>query len=520
MKTHCLTQHYNHYRTGWNPHETKLKISNVSPVRFGRLFTQAVEGTVYAQPLYVPGLDIPGRGRHNVVLVATENDVVYAFDADKDEAPLWRHHLARPGETSVAVGDIEGCDNVAPRIGITGTPVIDLKSKTLYLVMKTKRVTGGTPNFYQYLCALDIHTGKHRHKSPREIHATAPGSGQKNDGHGHVIFLPLWQMNRPGLLLMKDIIYVGFGGHCDFHPGEYHGWVLSFHAKSLHHQATLVTSPNSSLSGIWQGGMGLAADSDHFIYFTTGNGVFNGNTGGRDYGDTVLKLNRHLVVQSSFTPADQATLLFPADVDLGSGGVLVLPDQPSSPSHPRMVVTCGKDGDIFLLDRSNLGGYSGPGGTNPQAVQSLPLQPGKPKSSQPGIWGGPAYYHGPGGQFIYYCGDGGPLTAFKLHGGLLSPATVGGGTPNKSAVVYGAGGTTPIVSSNRKIGGTGIVWAINRSNPLRLQAYDATDLTAQLYDDNAGPWNNPDGGAFIEPTVANGKVYVASDGELGIFGLK
>ena len=526
MKAHCLTQHYDVARTGWNPDETKLTVTSVStPNHFGQLFAQAVEGTVYAQPLYVPGLNIPRHGKRNVVYVATESDMIYAFDADKDAAPLWRQSVVPHGENSVYTGDIEGCDNIAPRIGITGTPVIDMKTKTLYLVAKTKRKRGVSVTFHHYLCALDIRTGKHRPHSPKEIKAKAPGTAQENDGHGHVIFTPHWQMNRPGLLLSHGVIYIAFGSHCDSHQGIYHGWVLAYHAATLKQVAAFNASPNDSgtlvgapgSSGIWQGGMGLAADSGGFMYFTTGNGLFDVSTGGPDYGDSVIKLTPHLKVASYFTPADQSTLLYPGDVDLGSGGVLVLPDQ--SGSHPKMLVTCGKDGDIFLLDRANLGGYSGittppPYGTN-NVVQSFPLQPSRPPSTQPGVWGGPAYYDGPTGQFVYYCGDGGPLSAFHLSGGLLSTMPA-----SQSSATYGAGGTTPVVSSNRKKPGTGVVWAINRTNPLRLQAYDATDLTNLLYDADAGPWNNPDGGAFIEPTVANGKVYVASDGRLTVFGPK
>ena len=219
--------------------------------------------------------------------------------------------------------------------------------------------------------------------------------------------------------------------------------------------------------------------------------------GGKDYGDSVLKLRPNLNLVDSFTPADQTTLLLPGDVDLGSGGVLVLPVQPLGTSkHPSLLVTCGKDGQIFLLDRQNLGGYNGPNGPD-LVVQSLPLQPGRPKDSHPGIWGGPAYYQGPDGQFVYYCGNGDHLKAFTLLNGSLSLSTVGDGQPNQSLETFPReGGTTSTVTSNQQVKGTGVVWVIARSNPLRLQAYDATNLTVKLFDGDAGPWTNPNGGGI------------------------
>lgn len=544
-----VTQHYDNARTGWNPHENILTVANVKQ-QFGQLFQQQVDGTVYAQPLYVRDVIIPGKGVHNVVFVATENDTVYAFDADTYQPPLWQRSLVPAGEAVVADSDIEGCDNIKPVIGITSTPVIDYATYTMYVVAKTKRVQGSLTTFHYRLYAIDITTGADRHGSPVEIAGSVAGSAKPNDGHGHVTFDPHWHLNRPALLLSRGVIYIGFGSHCDAHIGEYHGWVFAYNASSLAQIGVFSSSPDKPVlwlippaSGIWQSGMGLAADPDGFIYFTTGNGDFNANNpSGRNYGDTVLKLQPNLAVASYFTPADQFELLI-FDGDLGSGGVLVLPDQPATTRFPYLLVTCGKDGDIFLLSRQNLGGYTGLSGfigqfrfllmltfrfllrlihreNNPQAVQTLPLQPGRPKYRIPGVWGGPAYYRGPNAQFVYYCGNGGRLKAFLLQNGLLSPATLGGGQPNQSADDFpGVGGTTPNVSSNQQAPGTGVVWAIARQNPIRLRAFDTTNLTVKLFDEVAGPWNNPHGGAFIEPTVINGKVYVGSDGLLTVFGL-
>jgi hypothetical protein len=514
-----LTQHFDNARTGWRPYETILTVANVPDLKL--LFTQILDGTVYGQPLYVHQVLMPGKEAHNVVYAVTENDTIYAFDADTKLPPLWQRSLIPAGEAVVNDSDIDGCDNIKPVIGITSTPVIDGATNTMYAVAKTKRVQGSQTTFHYRLHAIDIATGTDRPASPVEITGSVAGSADPNDGHGHVIFDPHWHLNRPALLLLNGVVYIAFGSHCDSHLGSYHGWVFAYNASSLTQIDAFSTSPDkpvestSEAAGIWQSGMGLASDSDGNIYFTTGNGDFTAsNPGGHNYGDTVLKLKSNLEVASYFTPADQSTLLLPFDVDLGSGGVLVLPDQ-SGTRFSHLLVTCGKDGDIFLLNRQNLGGYTGPGGNNPQAVQTLPIQPDRSKESQPGVWGGPAYYQGPNAQFIYYCGSGGHLKAFLFKDGMLSPATLVGGKPNQSTEpLPGEGGTTPNVSSNHQVPGTGVVWAVARQNPLHLQAFDATNLTVKLFDGYVGPWNNPDGGPFIEPTVINGKVYVGSEGQL------
>jgi hypothetical protein len=263
--------------------------------------------------------------------------------------------------------------------------------------------------------------------------------------------------------------------------------------------------------------MGLAADAGGFVYCTTGNGICDANTGGRDYGDSVLKLRPNLTLSDYFTPSDQPTLQA-QDIDLGSGGVLILPDPPAGTQLLPLLVTCGKDGNIFLINRDAMGGYT-TGGPD-HVVQTVPLQPGVAFTAQPGVWGGPGYYRGPNGQFVYYCGNSGDhLKAFLLQKDSLTLGMVGA-QPNQSPSPFpGEGGTTPTVSSNQQAAGSGVVWAIARQNPLRLQAYDANNLTHQLFAANAGPWNNPNGGPFVEATVINGKLYVGSDGQLSVFGV-
>jgi len=506
-----VTQHYENGRSGWNPNETTLTVANVPHLKL--LFTQHVGGLVYAQPLYMHGVPIPGQGTHNVVFVATEADTVHAFDADANHPALWQRTLTPAGETPMPIADINECGNIAPVIGITSTPVIDPATATMYVVAKTKRGQGAQATYHHYLYALDITTGKDRPGSPKEIQASVAGTGGQS-----VPFVARWQMNRPALLLQRGTVYVAFGSHCDSHGMQYHGWVLGYDAATLKQVAVFNATPGGGQAGIWQGGIGLAADASGAIYCATGNGTFTANKpGGKDFGNAALKLGPDLKVLDFFIPANQA-VLDASDIDFGSGGVMVLPDQSASTtSHPQLAVTCGKDGRVFLLDREKLGGFNGPQGPD-RVVQTLQLQPGV--GGQSGVWGGPAYYQGQEEQFVYYCGRVGHLKAFKLQDGLLSQATVEGGQPNQSAENFpGSGGSTPTVSSNQQVAGTAVVWSLVRTNPLKLRAYDATNLTVKLFEGNAGPWNNSGGGAFIEQTVIQGKVYVASDHQLSVFGL-
>jgi hypothetical protein len=517
-----VTQHFDAARTGWNPYESILTVASTG--KLTQKFTQNVDGTIYAQPLYAHHVNVPGFGAHNLVFVATENDTVYAFDADTKQPPLWQRSLIPAGEQVVAVGDVEGCNNVAPVIGITATPVLDCATYTMWVAAKTKKVAGSNISFHYRLYALDISTGADR-VAPVEIGGSVPGTSQPNDGHGHVVFDPHWHLNRPGLLLLNGAVYVAFGSHCDAHLGSYHGWVFAHNAATLARIGVFNTTPDTpsgvtSAAGVWQGGMGLAADPQGFVYFTTGNGDFTANqTGGKDYGDTVTKLTPAMSVADYFTPSYQPTLLAD-DIDLGSGGVLIPPDPPPTASLPRTLVAAGKDGNILLINRDNMGKYASGGPDKLLQFPPLQMRPGANITDQSGVWGGPAYYHSSQGQqFIYYCGSGGHLKAYLFSGKLLTPAMVGS-NPNQSPQAFPSeGGVTPNLSSNQQNAGTAVVWAITRSNPLRLQAFDATNLTQQLLDVHCGPWNNPNGGPFIEPTTIQGKVYVPSDGQLTVFGL-
>jgi hypothetical protein len=537
-----LTQHFNTARTGWFPYETTLNVSNVSKLKS---FTQDLTfkdpdgtqhpGVVYAQPLYAHHVNIPGLGAHNVVYVSTEDATVFAFDADNNtgtnSSALWQRTLTPYGEQVVLNTDFRGpkgggCTNIVPFVGSTSTPVIDCASHTMWVVAKTKSVAGGTTTFHTRLYALDISTGADRPGSPVEIEASFPGTASPNDGKGNVQFDRQWQNNRPALLLQNGRIYIGFGSICDWSPGTYHGWVLAYNATTLKQVGAFCTTPNSEpigndMGGIWQGGMGLAADPEGFVYFTTGNGDFDANVkGGTNYGDTAVRLAPDFSVSDFFTPSDQDNLRT-GDVDFGSGGVLILPDPPAGAAFPKAMVACGKDGKIFLIDRQKMGKYNGPPPGADLVLAVVPLQKGSTKG-QPGVWGGPAYFDTGKQQFVYYAGDGGPLTAFVYAGSSLTLSTIGS-TTNQSSQTFPHGGTTPVVSSNQSNAGTGIVWALVRpagAGTLQLVAFDATDLTKPtLFSKPAGPWGTPDGGAYTEPTVIQGKVYVPSQGQLSVFHL-
>jgi hypothetical protein len=385
------TYHNDNSRTGQNLHESILTPANVNPSQFGRVFVQPVDGYIYAQPLYVPNVSI-GGATHNVVFVATEHDSVYAFDADSaagaNANPLWHvSFINPPGVTAVDSYNDAGCGDLVPEIGISGTPAIDTGSGTLYVVANTKE----NGAFFQRLHALDIATGNEKFGGPVAIHGTVAGTGDGSSG-GQVSFDALKQNQRPGLLLRNGVVYIASASHCDISP--YHAWVFGYNASTLQQVAVWNSTPNGGLGGIWQGGGGPAADSAG-IYFATGNGTFDVNTGGKDWGDTILKMSGPtggtLRPLSYFTPFNQ-DVLAADDTDLGSGGVVLLPDLPAGSAHQHLLVQCGKEGSVYLVDRDNMGGYNS---TTDQVVQELAGATG-------GIWGMPAYWNNTvyfGGQY-------------------------------------------------------------------------------------------------------------------------
>src|SRR5262249_44134286 len=362
-----LTNHNDGSRTGANLAETVLKPSNVNTTSFGKLFSYPLDGVSYAEPLYLANVNVPGQGFHNIVYVATEHDSVYAYDADGlGSTPIWKDSFINPaaGVTTVPAADTGECCDIAPEIGITGTPVIDPQTGTLYVVAKTKEVSGGTTSYVQRLHALDIATGAEKFGGPVVISATVTGSGVGSSGN-QLPFDPLHENQRPGLLLLNGVVYMGFSSHGDNEP--YHGWILGYNAGTLQQTMAYCVTRNGEGAGVWQSGGGLATDSTGSIYFVTGDGTFDANTGGADYGDSFVRLTTNGTVADYFTPHDQSTLNA-GNIDLGAGGILLLPDQAGAHTHE--LVSAGKNGTLYLVDRDNMGHFNA--NNDSQIVQSLP----------------------------------------------------------------------------------------------------------------------------------------------------
>ena len=524
-----LTYHNNNARDGVNTNETQLTLANVGGGSFGKLFSRPVDGYVYAQPLIVPDVTIPGKGIHNVVYVATEHNSVYAFDADSSDgayaAPLWQVSFLNPaaGVTTVSAGDV-GTADIVPEVGITATPVIDPVTSTLYVEAKTKELSGGVTRFVHRLHALDLATGLEKtsggvSNSPVIINATNyPGTGTPgfadNDGAGHVLFNSQREHSRPALTLVKGVVYVGFASHGDNQP--YHGWLFAYDAHSLQQLSVYCSTPNGGLGGFWQGGGGATVDPDGNLYYETGNGSFDATGSSFNLRNSlamsVLKFsptNGVLNLTDFFSPHDEAALS-DADSDLGSGAALALPDSAGTPAHPHLLVASGKGNRIYLIDRNRMGHFRA--SDDSQIVQTVPFAF---DGGQNGSYMTPVYFN----NTLYYIGMNDHLKAFSISNGLIST------TPVVTSTFFGdKGSSSPSLSAN----GTrdAILWAIQSdayasSGPGILHAYNATNVTQELYRSNLNPDRDSPGGAvkFTVPTVANGKVYVGSQYQLSVYGL-
>jgi hypothetical protein len=500
-----FTQRYDAQRTGQNQKEYALTPANVS-TSFGKLFACPVDAEVYAQPLYVANLAIAG-GTHNTVFVATQNDSVYAFDADLQPCTQrWTVSLLNGG-TPVNPADTGEIGDINTKIGITGTPVIDPLTNTLYVVSKTKE--GST--YHQRLHALSLADGSEKFGGPADITnaLTVPGSGDTGDSTcpapaGRVPFCPLRENLRAGLLLLNGVVYIAWASHGDQTP--YHGWVIGYRASDLTQAPVLFnTTPNGGKGGIWQAGGGPAADSDGNIYVTTGNGTFD--TTGNNFGDTFLKLSTAagLSVADFFTPSNQADLNA-GDFDLGSGGPMVF-DMAGS-SHPHLLIGGDKLGLLYLIDRDNMTHFN----ETDQILQEVQVHTGGGFFSTPAFWNGSVYVVAIGDKLKKYTVANAALT--------VPPAQAGD--------TFGYPGASPAVSSSGP-SSNGIVWAVNTSKsgtngstsaPAVLFAYDAGSL-AKLFSSPAAPGAGAAGNAvkFVVPTVANGKVYFGTQTELSVFGL-
>ncbi|HZT78163.1 MAG TPA: malectin domain-containing carbohydrate-binding protein [Vicinamibacterales bacterium] len=527
-----LTYHNNLSRDGTNSREFLLSPSLVATPTFGKLFSCAVDGAIYAQPLWVPRVTIAGS-LHNVVVVATEHDSVYAFDADASPCvPLWQANLldaahgATPGETPVpsGIGGLVGAGygDISPETGVTGTPVIDAATNRVYVIAKSAT---STPTVYQRLHALDLATGNDV-VAPRSIDASISVAGN-GDGAvaGRVAFDPLHEHQRPGLALANGVVYVAWASHEDADP--YHGWVIGFDAATLAPAPNAVfnSTPNSvgsvtySRGGIWMGGGAPPIDANGNLFVMTGNGTFDANAGGSNYGDSFVKLTTTggLAAADYFTPSNETTL-DANDKDLGSGGAAILIDQTTGPV-PHLLIGGGKDGNLFLLNRDAMGGFSSASNNVRQSI-----------SLGNAIFGTPVFWQ----NSLYIAGGKGALKQF-----VFNPSTglFNASPASESVALFGFPGSTPSLSSAGSI--NGIVWALDNSayctnqskacGPAVLHAYDATNLAVELWNSAQAAGQRDQAGRavkFTVPTVANGKVYVGTRGndttvlgELEVYGL-
>src|ERR1700674_2670764 len=472
-------------RTGANTNETLLTPTNVNKNSFGRLFSFPVDYVVMGQPLYMPNVNIPGQGTHNVVYVVTEMDSVYAIDADTG-SQLWYASMLNGGTT--ASGTYLPCGNGPgfTQEGIISTPVIDPTTNTMYLVAKTLLDT----TVRHHLHAIDITTGNDQTGSPVLITATSVS----NKGH-KTIFNSLHQKNRPGLLLLNGVLYLGFGSN--FCNDANSGWVLSYDAASLSQLHVFNTSPDHGLTSVWQAGVGLAADEAGNIFIETAEAGANGYdvpSGGQTYCNSVVKLAPDLTVADYFTPWSVA-YLNSHDFDLSSTGAVILPDQDGP--YPHELIASGKQGIVYVLNRDSLGMFSA---NDSQVLQEVALEPG---TANDVLFGSPAYWN----NTVYFAPNASPLMAFPLSGGLL-------GTPLKTGGSY-AGSHSPSISANGT--SNGVVWVITG----QLLAFDAVSLKL-LYTTNQsrkGRGTLPPCGLFFTQTVFDTKVYVGPQTSLEASGL-
>ena len=482
---------------------------------FGKLFSDPLDGMTFASPLYVENVAIPGQGNHNVVYVATEHDSVYAFDADgKSSTPLWKDSFINPaaGVNPINPAVTGETGDIPNEIGITGTPVIDQATNTMYVVAATQEVNGGTTTYVNRLHALDLSTGAEKDGGPVVINPQVAGTGI-DAVNGKVSFNNITENQRASLLLVGNELYVAFANHGNNPP--YHGWVLAFNKSTLHQDWAFCTTCNADKGGIWMGGGGIAADSSGNLFFSTGNGTFDQNSGGGDYGDTLLKLSPSGTVSDYFTPYNYQTL-DNNDIDLASGGVIVLPDQPGA--HPHEILAAGKGGTIYLVDRDNMG-HVGTNNDN-QIIQSLIRVFPTGGGDDTGNYSEPTYFNGR----VYYAPVDGPVMAFTLTNGLLSSAP----TSESSAVFNGTTSTFAARGGETAISANGtsnaILWALQSNGdslPGTLHAYDPSNLANEYWNsDQSGTRDQLDTWLkFTLPLVANGRVYVVSQGKLTAYGL-
>jgi hypothetical protein len=495
-----LTYHNNNSRNGLDNKETTLTLANVNSASFGKLFTVAADGLVDAEPLYISNVSISGVS-HNLLIIATEHGSVYAYDADTGVS-LWQITTLKTGETT---SDSRGCSQVTPEIGITSTPVV-LRPKTgnpiLYVVAMSK---DSSKNYHQRLHALDATTGAELKGGPVDISGQYPGTGDNSSG-GSVVFDPAQYKERAGLLSIAGTVYLAWASHCDFRP--YTGWIMGYNMNTLKQTTILNVTPNGNEGAIWGAGAGMAADTSGNIFVLDANGVFDTtlnsfdfpNQG--DYGNAFLHLTTAggLAVADYFE-MDNESSENASDTDLGSGGTLLLTQKDSAGNTWNLAVGAGKDSNLYVVDRTNMGKFSSTSNNNYQELAGA--LPG-------GVWSMPAAL----GANIYYGPVGSPLMRFQFKNAKLLTSAVA-----KSTNSFGYPGTTPSISANGTA--NAIVWAAENTAPAVLHAYNAVSLV-EIYNSNQasnGRDHFGNGNKYITPMIANGKVYVGTTNGVGVFGL-
>jgi hypothetical protein len=504
-QTNVLTYHNDNFHTGQNLTETVLTPSNVNAATFGKLFQLPADGKVDAQPLYVSRLNIPNQGVRNVVFLATEHDSVYAYDADQGGNPLWQASMLFPGETP---SPMLGCGQVTPEIGVTATPVIDLRAGphgTMYLVAMS---LDSESVYHQRLHALDIATGEEEFDGPVEIDAVFPGTGDNSAG-GLVHFDPHMYKDRAGLVLSDGVVYTSWASHCDARP--YTGWVIGYDQFTLSQALVYNFTPDGEGGTIWGAGAGPAVDADGNLLFQLANGTFDTELDGLNFprggnfGNSFVKLSvaRRIPKVLDYWTMHNSVQESDADIDLGSGGVMLLPDLTDATGAIRHLgVGAGKDTNIYIFDRDNMGKFDPAGDQTIYQELSNGLAGGE--------FASPAWFNG----WVYWGSVGDHIRGFPVAAARLSDR------PAMTSNTFGYPGTTPSISANGDK--DGILWALENTDPVVLHAYDVQDISRELYNSRQAFNGRDAAGAAIKwmpPTVADGKVFVPLSNGVAVFGI-
>jgi hypothetical protein len=504
IATDVTTYHNGIARGGQNLRETILTLNNVNSSTFGKLMTLSVDSVIDAEPLYLSQLSIPGQGTHNVVYTVTENDSAYAFDADTGTL-LWQTSVLGTGETP---SDTHDCSQITPTIGITSTPVIDPKlgaHGTIFLAAMSKDASS---DYYQRIHALDAATGKEQTGWPVTVQAKYPGTGDGSQG-GYVVFDPYQYAERSGLLLLNHVVYTAWTSHCDDRP--YTGWVIGYSEETGAQTSVIDVTPNGNEGSVWQTGAGMASDGSN-LFLLDANGTFDTTLNSQgfpingDFGNGFLKISTtgNALAVADYFEMYNTVQESDADEDLGSGGTIVLPTMKDSNGNPQeLAIGAGKDSNIYIVNRNNMGKF------NPSNDNAIYQEIDGALAG--GIWSMPAYYR----RNIYYGPVGNNLLDFRFTNAKLSTSPVSSTTTS-----FAYPGTTPSISANGSQ--NGIVWAIEHASPSVLHAYNAENLTQELYNTNQAPNGRDqfgDASHFGTPMIVNGKVYVGTTNSVVVFGL-